>query len=230
MNNRFNVTVIAFFLALALVPQTTFGMAISRLLNPEPGQKLYTCALCKLVIDGYKDFLKHRRTHRDQLPCRCTYCDYATSGTSRLTCHIRIHTGEKPYKCTYPGCDYVATASGHVTEHMRTHTGEKPFKCTHPGCVYAAVSSGDLTKHIRIHTGEKPYKCLYCVYAAATPSALKSHIQAKHPQAQSLVENQTTQDIASIQDDTALAQAPLAAAIIAATEAPQMMYKPTTPQ
>ena len=82
---------------------------------------LYTCALCKAVVNGYKNFLTHKRTHKRPLPFKCTYqgCDFATAQKSDLTRHMRIHTGEKPYKCTYQGCDYTATQQSNLTRHIQ---------------------------------------------------------------------------------------------------------------
>jgi len=172
------------------------------------GSKLYTCALCKLVIDGYKNFLQHKRTHRDQFPYKCTHpgCEYAATISGDLTRHMRIHTGQKPYKCTFEGCEYAAAKSSTLTDHMRIHTGEKPYKCTHEGCDYAATQSSNLTTHMRTHTGQKPYKCTHpeCEYAAITSGGLKYHVRTQHPQ-----------------DDTHMDQDTLATTSFPRTEAPQ---------
>ena len=84
----------------------------------------YTCAVCKAVVQGYKNFLKHKRTHKKNLSYKCTYegCTYAAAGSGDLAKHMRTHTGEKPYKCAQEGCDYAAARRGSLAEHMRTHT------------------------------------------------------------------------------------------------------------
>ena len=152
--------------------------------QPQPQSRVigisYTCAICKAVVQGYQNFLKHKRTHKT-CNFKCTHegCNYATAQAGHLARHMLTHTGEKPYKCTHEGCNYAATTTGYLATHMRTHTGEKPYKCTHEGCNYAATTSGDLAKHMRTHTGDKPYKCTQqrCKYATACSANLIAHLR-----------------------------------------------------
>jgi len=136
----------------------------------------YPCAVCKAIIKGYKNFLSHKRSHKSNLPFKCTQpgCDYATDRAKALTVHMRTHTGEKPYKCTQ--CDYAATQASDLNKHMKTHTGEKPYKCTQ--CDYAAAQAKQLTIHMMTHTREKPFRCTQCDFATSTAGDLNRHMRA----------------------------------------------------
>ena len=50
------------------------AMELAQLANTQipAAHKLYTCAVCHAVVDGYQAFLKHKYSHKDSLPYVCT--------------------------------------------------------------------------------------------------------------------------------------------------------------
>ena len=114
----------------------------------------------------------HKRTHIDERPYKCVYCEYSSSRQYNLRVHIRKHTGEKPYKCDFENCDYVTAYRDRLSAHKKTqHSDEKPFKCDQ--CDFATKEKRYLKSHLLTHTGEKPHKCDQCDFSASLNNTLR---------------------------------------------------------
>jgi uncharacterized Zn-finger protein len=136
----------------------------------------YTCAICHSIIKGYQEFIKHKKTHKENLPYKCqrTGCDYATQWKNDLESHERTHLEEKPYKCSCVGCNYASKWKFAVTKHEKTHKSERPYKCLECGTSF--VRLGDLRDHEKLHTKAMPHVCLVCGQGFTRPSHLKDHM------------------------------------------------------
>ncbi len=66
----------------------------------------------------------------------------------------------------------------HIGTYIRTEANQR-YKCSL--CKYSSNQKWLLYRHVRCHTGEKPYKCKVCDYASADVSALRRHLERKHP-------------------------------------------------
>lgn len=117
--------------------------------------------------------MQHMRTHANERPHACAYCDMKFVQRSQLTVHERIHSGIRPYRCQV--CHMAFAHSSALKMHQRRHTGEKPFRCLL--CPNKAFNQlPHLKKHmLAIHKTDKPYLCLGCKDFFKTKSVLEEH-------------------------------------------------------
>ncbi|CAH1259029.1 ZNF208 [Branchiostoma lanceolatum] len=93
--------------------------------------KSYTCSVCLLEFNTFKDLKKHRKTHSGgkrskttgKRP-RCPECNVSFCSLRSLVRHKRIHDGDRPFGC--PSCSVRFMRKDHLLRHVASkHTGNE---------------------------------------------------------------------------------------------------------
>ncbi|GFN74926.1 Zinc finger protein 728 [Plakobranchus ocellatus] len=72
---------------------------VSHMEKYHPGQKVFSCSKCDIAFDVFKDFQKHRASHK-ALAFRCDLCNKVVKN---IKYHIDIHLDENFYMCEVCG-------------------------------------------------------------------------------------------------------------------------------
>ncbi|MCP9260611.1 hypothetical protein DINM_004002 [Dirofilaria immitis] len=106
-----------------------------------------TCDICGKELRS--NFIRHMKTHNNEKPYSCSYCQKNFTRKANLDMHMLTHTGVKPHSCLICGKSF--TQKEYLEAHIRIHTGERPYNCLE--CERNFTRKKNLRRHIRIHHG-----------------------------------------------------------------------------
>lgn len=64
-----------------------------------PGERPFTCEVCKKGYVSKASLKIHMRTHTNERPFSCDFCGKAFRQSGDLTSHKRLHGTDKPIEC-----------------------------------------------------------------------------------------------------------------------------------
>uniref|UniRef100_A0A8C6PSI6 C2H2-type domain-containing protein n=1 Tax=Nothobranchius furzeri TaxID=105023 RepID=A0A8C6PSI6_NOTFU len=160
-----------------------------------------TCLLCGKYFARQVDMERHMKSHSEDRPYKCSYCEkkfknpYVLKRHEREICKSREQKKPKrketslasmePYSeisvegkiC--PICSRILPCTADIAKHLRSHSEERPFICV--TCEKGFKYKDTLKKHQIIHGHEgtkKPHKvCPVCSRAFDSIKTLNRHLQ-----------------------------------------------------
>lgn len=137
--------------------------------------ELCSCRICGRQCPNPSTLSIHMRTHTDERPYCCRFCDkkYKDSGSlKRHTERNHIKDGrEKRFTCEVCGKSFYS--KNDIKVHMRVHTGDTPYACSECPARFTQINS--LHRHQVRHTGEKPHQCPLCHKRFCSKEEVKKH-------------------------------------------------------
>ncbi|XP_029004134.1 general transcription factor IIIA, b [Betta splendens] len=125
-----------------------------KLKHHEKVHKGYTCGAnaCPFLGKTWTEYLKHRKEHKEKLPCE--QCRKRFSNSWFLHLHkLHVHSGERRmFSCPKDGCEKKFTRRFNLDSHvLGDHEGKKPFRCAHAGCGRSFAMKESLWRHGVVH-------------------------------------------------------------------------------
>ncbi|KAG7158080.1 Kelch-like protein 12-like [Homarus americanus] len=148
--------------------------------------KTHKCPHCKICGDLFfriQAMHYHETKHTMERPFLCETCGWSGKTKNALVLHTKFHTGEL-HRCQFPNCNYTTGKKSHLKEHMQHHSNSRPFVCD--VCNRTFITNSHLQRHMKLHLPEKLNKCPQCDYCSPRPDRLKTHIEKKHSQKESV--------------------------------------------
>ncbi|GFN74932.1 Zinc finger protein 728 [Plakobranchus ocellatus] len=165
-----------------------------------PGQKAFSCSKCDLSFDVFKDFQKHRSTHKVTV-FKCDLCNKVLKNQRNIRDHVALHINENFYTCDICGkvfrhqksvsaCKHVQTTKiGTCSEKIRRqHREEKKEypalrKALEKSFTKFQICKSILSGHLRKGSKQqKSFSCAACGKGFWNASNLKRHMTFKHDQ------------------------------------------------
>lgn len=123
-------------------------------------------------------FKKHTATHTDEVPFKCSSCEFTTPDQALLIEHKKSHsnvpnttlvlTPPKPIK---PSCSNPLKSH---PSNLKTANSDKPMlKCDQ--CSYQTARKSHLHRHKLSHSGVKPFSCQPCGFSCTDKWQLNKH-------------------------------------------------------
>lgn len=139
----------------------------NRLCHGKDGYR-FTCSICGKKLSRISHLLEHERTHTNEKPFQCDFCDMRFGKKTAMLGHVaRVHpqaaepNTDKLLKC--PVCDKIFQQRTYFNNHKRIHTGERPYLCELCGKTFRS-NKAIKTHMINMHDkGIKEHKCSMCV-------------------------------------------------------------------
>lgn len=117
-------------------------------------------------------FCRHRESHYDVLPFKCSKCPYRSRYAADFKIHMRKHTGERPYRCSLCPAGFINKSN--LNRHMLVHKSDFDFQCT--DCNKGFWNQRELDIHIKVnHFGVKDHLCNLCGKAFGYRKSLMKH-------------------------------------------------------
>ena len=117
-------------------------------------RKPFQCSTCQDNFFSFENLLKHssKKHAEDDLPTKCSLCNYTTTISIQLMQHIETHDQEiKKFQCDQ--CKLSFEAKPNLKKHVEA-----------------------------VHLKLKPHKCIKCDFSASRGTNLKRHMKSKHPE------------------------------------------------
>ncbi|GFN74927.1 Zinc finger protein [Plakobranchus ocellatus] len=177
-----------------------------------PGRKVFSCSKCDLSFDVFKDFQKHRSTHKVTV-FKCDLCNKVLKNLRNIRDHVALHIDENFYTCDICGkvfrhkksvltCKHVQTTKiGPCSEKFspyqimirrqpREEKNEYPAlsKALEKSFTKFQISKSIVSGHLRVgskHPGSwehKYFRCATCGKDFWSASTLKRHMTCQHEQ------------------------------------------------
>ncbi|XP_076016017.1 uncharacterized protein LOC143008236 [Genypterus blacodes] len=129
------------------------------------------CSLCGKFFARRVDMERHVKSHSEDRPYQCPYCDKKFKNPYVLKRHQAEICKSKDLKRR------VSSSSRSETPQMNSQApadGSAPVKIC-PICNKTLPCTADITKHLRSHTEERPFICVTCEKGFKYKDTLKKH-------------------------------------------------------
>ena len=97
------------------------------------GVKPYKCKMCDAAFRTPSTLKAHQIQHEDSKN-KCNVCGLKCSTSGKLKIHMRTHTNEKPYQCSF--CQSTFKQQSVLKVHEFTHTKKSNHKCDRCGLFF----------------------------------------------------------------------------------------------
>ena len=127
------------------------------------------CKSCDYAFIKKENLTIHLRTHNEEKPHGCLWCEKKYWHESDVKRHMNIkHYKLKIYSCSE--CNRTFHEKDKLDRHMAHHTKVKAFSC--PTCGELFSQKGHIGRHVdSVHKGLKPFTCHICDKPFATTTS-----------------------------------------------------------
>ncbi|CAL8112110.1 unnamed protein product [Orchesella dallaii] len=135
------------------------------------------CSKCHKTYSSKAQLRIHLRTHTNERPHVCPFCDHGFNHISNLKNHIRVHLNETSILCFK--CPKTFKNQRNLKFHFsKAHNKHCKYKCIICGKLFLTATLRD--RHIRSHVNERPHICDICGNAFRELNQLKVHLKYSH--------------------------------------------------
>ncbi|KAB0400430.1 hypothetical protein E2I00_006278, partial [Balaenoptera physalus] len=141
-----------------------------------PGLRLYSCFVCRRVFQIKRDFVKHKRNHRESQSCQYPKHKNKSRGKAELRWPRPVPRKQQPFRrgareqsgCVRgslalpqvarpgPECGRPFWSKATLNKHVCSPKGERPFSCRE--CGRGFTQQDELAEHLRVHSGRTPFQ------------------------------------------------------------------------